>query len=288
MTGPRSCSSSGAAAPPAPATRSPPRGRGVRRPAVGPLQAGCRFPWGLAPGLFAYDESCGAGAGLFPSRDLHRPQAPALPVSALGLPQPALQVCSSTGLTPCTTIVSAMPAADQDDHPTRKALSRYDDRQPPRTHRGDSSRGGDSSLPRDAHPDARDPRRSSWPSSDYSAEPTTRLKQTREQAAFSCTGRLSPPRRKPPGAGACPQGGLPDPLRFKGGRTRLALGGPLRETRKRRGMLAHAAPSCSERTDRVGCYSASAPPARRIASVTMPTLVTPAPLAASITSMISP
>lgn len=207
MTGPRSCSSSGAAAPPAPATKSPPRGRGVRRPAVGPLQAGCRFPWGLAPGLFAYDESCGAGAGLFPSRGLHRPQAPALPVSALGLPQPALQVCSSTGLTPCTTIVSAMPAADQDDHPTRKALSRYDDRQPPRTHRGDSPRGGDSSLPRDAHPDARDPRRSSWPSSDYSAEPTTRLKQTREQAAFSCTGRLSPPRRKPPAPVRAPKAG---------------------------------------------------------------------------------
>ena len=87
---------------------------------------------------------------------------------------------------------------------------------------------------------------------------------------------------------------------------------------KRRGMLAHAAPSVPAPKPRAATpdrenirrdlpvalrlrsppgqpaggprrgYSASAPPARRIDSVTMPTLVTPAPLAASITSMISP
>ena len=108
------------------------------------------------------------------------------------------------------------------------------------------------------------------------------------QPAFS-----SPPHAGRPesrrAAGGLPAPSFPVRETFAPPQASFTRAGPLPEHEKRRGMLAHAAPFVFRTTDRLGVrYSASAPPARRIASVTMPTLVTPAPLAASITSMISP
>ena len=249
MTAPKSCSNCGAA--PAPAA-SLPHGRACAAPAVAPFRPGAGSP-GTAPGLFRV------------RRRLRPEQAPSSRRPAPQAPGPSRsRQLDSPGTKPTP---SSAPCA----------------RWPIRT----TIRPRNTSIRRLTTSANTPPRQSRRPGLGSTARCSSRSSRSSVASCHPPTVRLKP---IPPPA-LSPPSGLPD-RRFPFKRRCFAGTKTARceKHEKRRGMLAHATPSCSRTTDRMGgrCYSASAPPARRIASVTMPTLVTPAPLAASITSMISP
>ena len=161
------------------------------------------------------------------------------------------------------------------------------------TRRGSLRRRGPD-LPRDAHPDARDSSAAPWPSSDCSAETNRNRAASPPPPAFSSPAAQAGPvgSRGVPQAGCRPLPSLVEAfaehVQVRRPSVLHAGGTVARNTKK--GAACSRMPRLRVPNDGPswGCYSASAPPARRIASVTMPTLVTPAPLAASITSMISP
>ena len=285
MTAPKSCSNCGAAAP-APATSPARPGRAPpgRRPST-PLRPG-------------------AGSHGDRTRHLHV-RAPALPLSATWTPPTRATMCIDRTHTMYDAVAIIRSLTDAGI--TRGHADAIVSAMRSMAESGTTIRPGNTSIRRSTTSANTPPRQSPRPRPGSAARcssrrfailggllaipPTARLKHPRTSRLLLPRRLTSPPQAAPPLLEHTPDGVVGRPF----------VQGMRRETKRTSGRRARCENTKKARharacrafvfrtTDRLGGgYSASAPPARRIASVTMPTLVTPAPLAASITSMISP